>query len=86
MENWCVGSGKKYQRNAAQGMNKRYGSFLLQGAIQNIQKRARGGASALIFVDVINRPVKRFYKNFGFCSIPNTSNQMARCLRELTMP
>lgn len=73
---------KKYQRNNNREAPKRYGSMLLQEAIQEIQKRADKGAGALILVDAIDRKVKKFYKKFGFTSIPNTSNQMVRTLAE----
>ena len=56
--------------------------MLLQEAIQEIQKRADKGAGALILVDAIDKKVKKFYKKFGFSSIPNTSNQMVRTLAE----
>lgn len=82
---WKIGMlavAKKYQRNNSAPMHKRYGSMLLQEAIHDIQQRAKGGAGALILVDAINKKVKRFYKKFGFTSIPNTSNQMVRPLAE----
>lgn len=73
---------KKYQRSANKETPKRYGSMLLQEAIQEIQRRAEKGAGALILVDAIDKKVKKFYKKFGFASIPNTSNQMVRVLAE----
>ena len=73
---------KKHQRNSNRAEPKRYGSMLLQEAIQEIQKRADKGAGALILVDAIDKTVKKFYKKFGFSSIPNTSNQMVRTLAE----
>lgn len=82
---WKIGElaiDKKYQRSKNNKENKRYGSILLQEAIRDIQSRAAKGAGALIFVDAINKRVKKFYKKFGFISIPNTSNQMARPLAE----
>lgn len=82
---WKIGMlavAKKYQRNSSESAHKRYGSMLLQEAIHDIQQRAKGGAGALILVDAINRKVKKFYKKFGFVSIPNTSNQMVRPLAE----
>ena len=82
---WKIGElaiDKKYQRSRNNKENRRYGSILLQEAIRDIQSRAAKGAGALIFVDAINKRVKKFYKKFGFTSIPNTSNQMARPLAE----
>lgn len=82
---WKIGElaiDKKYQRKKNKEECKRYGSTILQEAIRDIQQRAMRGAGALIFVDTINKKVKKFYKKFGFTSIPNTSNQMARPLSE----
>ena len=74
----------KYQRNPKTGDSRRYGTMLLQEAIEDIQRRAARGAGALIMVDTINRKVKKFYKKFGFASLPNVSNQMARPVDEST--
>lgn len=82
---WKIGKlaiDKKYQHSPNNEENKRYGSILLQEAIRDIQSRAANGAGALIFVDTIDKRVKKFYKKFGFRSLPNTSNQMARPLAE----
>lgn len=84
---WKIGElavNAKYQRSGKEDECRRYGTKLLQEAIEDIQRRAARGAGALIMVDTINRRVKKFYKKFGFVSLPNVSNQMARPVDEAT--
>ena len=83
---WKIGElavATEHQRKPDKSKCKRYGTMLLQEAISDIQHRAVGGAGALITLETVNLKVKKFYKKFGFTSMPGVSNKMARNLFEV---
>lgn len=64
---WLIG--KLAVDQGAQGQH--LGELLLFDALNDIAKRAEGGAGALVIVDAKDKQVKKFYKKYGFQSLPN---------------